>query len=93
MLHFLWPKNKFFCSEKGFHLFGAIQHFVRIRLVYPKIKKLLDQELDNVADGTPAKVHLVNLQLLCEYFIPTVSAQRLRVSCGHQHALVRVLSV
>lgn len=77
MYHYLWPKSKVRAGPAGVHLFPCAQHFTRIRLAYPSFKGDLDAALAHVPAHSARRVHLVNLQNLCEVYIPIVSQSHL----------------
>ena len=56
----------------GPRLVLSTQIFLLIRLAYPTFREELKQALDKEALTAQQKSHLVNLQALCEWFIPKV---------------------
>ena len=68
--HALWPAKAFYPHPK--YLSTVIMHLSLVRLAYPGFKTELDNALSSDDTGLSSKMHLLNLQSLCEFFIPVV---------------------
>ena len=69
LFHTLFPNARFPIDPR---LILSSRILSLLRLAYPSIKKLLDRALSKPGLAGREKIHLLNLQLLFEYYIPKV---------------------